>query len=941
MKKIKGICLIAVALLVSTCTNVGIGIGSEATSSAPPVVVVSPEEGMTYESTEIALVVTTEGDIPDLNWSYRLNEGENISFSPAGYANESDNGSARTTLTASEGANMLDVYVEEREGDTGKATVSFIVNTSTSEIKAETNQTAPELLELSQEEGAISAKKEIEVEVKSNAPILNLNDQENCTVNVSLVGNETVNESAKMRIEMRSGDANMVHVLVENSTENMENTALFFVTVPEGGMSNGNEIQLEVHANDSLMNWSDWMNMSDIFSFEGRGRVRLTANASDLVNMFAGDSEGNAVNATISFIEGTNSSEIKVETSTTTQGLTVLPTDVWMSSEKDIVLEVNADELLSAWSQWGKVYENFSYTGNGSMRLSANTSDLVKIFVGGSAGDNAKTTISLIMDTSAPGIKVETDTTAPEITLLSPEAGAIYATKEIMLEVKADEPVSNWSYRLNGGESIAVESVNGSVNLTLTADEGTNTVEIYAVDGVGNTRMSVVSFSVDTTPPEITLLSPEEGAIYAAKEIILEVKADEPVSNWSYRLNGEEIIAVESVNGSVKLTLTADEGTNTVEIYAVDGVGNTRMSVVSFSVDTTPPEITLLSPEEGAIYAAKEIILEVKADEPVSNWSYRLNGEEIIAVESVNGSVKLTLTADEGTNTVEIYAVDGVGNTRMSVVSFSVDTTPPIITVLSPETGKIYTTRVITLEVKADEPISNWSYRLNGGEFITFTQGGSGNGSKSETAIITLIARVNSNIVEIYAVDSVGNTVKTAVSFVVMEPRIMGELSVEGVGYISIDKEMTTRVVALEAEERIEGITGPEGAYTIDLLEVLSGSVNPTDPRCPNYHHAASISFSGNDYDSDEEYSSPISQGGIGATLTEKNDVTELQKQGTVSIKTISAGSCKQSFNTETAAAFTGRKETEIEWSTPTKEVALSQMLDGNCTAQMELTFTE
>ncbi len=831
----------------------GIGIGSEATSSAPPVVVVSPEEGMTYESTEIALVVTTEGDIPDLNWSYRLNEGENISFSPAGYANESDNGSARTTLTASEGANMLDVYVEEREGDTGKATVSFIVNTSTSEIKAETNQTAPELLELSQEEGAISAKKEIEVEVKSNAPILNLNDQENCTVNVSLVGNETVNESAKMRIEMRSGDANMVHVLVENSTENMENTALFFVTVPEGGMSNGNEIQLEVHANDSLMNWSDWMNMSDIFSFEGRGRVRLTANASDLVNMFAGDSEGNAVNATISFIEGTNSSEIKVETSTTTQGLTVLPTDVWMSSEKDIVLEVNADELLSAWSQWGKVYENFSYTGNGSMRLSANTSDLVKIFVGGSAGDNAKTTISLIMDTSAPGIKVETDTTAPEITLLSPEAGAIYATKEIMLEVKADEPVSNWSYRLNGGESIAVESVNGSVNLTLTADEGTNTVEIYAVDGVGNTRMSVVSFSVDTTPPEITLLSPEEGAIYAAKEIILEVKADEPVSNWSYRLNGEEIIAVESVNGSVKLTLTADEGTNTVEIYAVDGVGNTRMSVVSFSVDTTPP----------------------------------------------------------------------------------------IITVLSPETGKIYTTRVITLEVKADEPISNWSYRLNGGEFITFTQGGSGNGSKSETAIITLIARVNSNIVEIYAVDSVGNTVKTAVSFVVMEPRIMGELSVEGVGYISIDKEMTTRVVALEAEERIEGITGPEGAYTIDLLEVLSGSVNPTDPRCPNYHHAASISFSGNDYDSDEEYSSPISQGGIGATLTEKNDVTELQKQGTVSIKTISAGSCKQSFNTETAAAFTGRKETEIEWSTPTKEVALSQMLDGNCTAQMELTFTE
>jgi hypothetical protein len=78
------------------------------------------------------------------------------------------------------------------------------------------------------------------------------------------------------------------------------------------------------------MNWSDWMNMSDICSFDGNGRVRLITNASDLVKMFEGDSGGNAVNATISFIEGTNSSEIKVETASTTPGLTVLPTDVWM-----------------------------------------------------------------------------------------------------------------------------------------------------------------------------------------------------------------------------------------------------------------------------------------------------------------------------------------------------------------------------------------------------------------------------------------------------------------------------------------------------------------------------------------------------------------------------------------------------------------------------------
>jgi Rieske Fe-S protein len=608
-----------------------------------------------------------------------------------------------------------------------------------------------------------------------------------------------------------------------------------------------------------------------------------------------------------------------------------------MSSEKDIVLEVNADELLSAWSQWGKVYENFSYTGNGSMRLSANTSDLVKIFVGGGAGDNAKTTISLIMDTSAPGIIVETDTTAPEITLLSPEAGAIYATREIILEVKADEPVSNWSYRLNGGEIIAVESVNGSVKLTLTADEGTNTVEIYAVDGVGNTGMSVVSFSVDATPPNITVLSPEKGKIYATREIILEVEADEPVSNWSYRLNGGEIIAVESVNGSVNVTLTADEGTNTVEIYAVDGVGNTGMSVVSFSVDTTPPNIAVLSPETGKTYATNALTLELKADEPISYWSYRLNGKErkqITTGCSTNGSVSVMLSAEEGANKVEIYAEDSVGNVGVEAVMLNVDTTPPQITVLSPVNLQIFTTKEIMLELKADEPIYNWSYRLNGEELMTFTVESSAN----ERVTIPLIAKFDTNIVKIYAEDSVGNTGTTIVSFIVVNPCISSELSLEGVGYFRTDKELTSENHAIVAKDEIVGLTGPEGAYKIDLLEILSDAVSLTDPLTPNYHQSTSLSFSGNALDSYELYSSSVSQEGISTMLTEKDDVTELQKESVVSIKT-NLGGGKESFNTNTSAAFSGMRETKIERTTPTEEILLNQMLDGNCTAQMKLSF--
>lgn len=745
MGKLIGFCLIAVALLVSTCG------GADTTSAHPvAVVLISPEDGMTYTSSEIALVATTEGNISNLNWSYRLNGGANISFHSAGHANDNatsnatDDGSARIKLTASEGVNTVDVYADDMVGNTGKVAVSFIVNT-----------TSPELSGLSQEERGANTTKEIELAVKATAPIMNY--QESCTVNVSLGGNETASESAKIRIEM-GGDANVADVFVDDSTGNVGDSALFFVTAPEGGMINGDEVLLEVHANDSLMNWSDWMNISNVFSFEGDGKVRLTVNASDLVVLFVGGGDGRAVNATISFIEGASTSEQKLETVTTASDLTVLPADVWKSRENDIVLEVNEDELLSVWSQWGQMYEKSSYTGHGSMRLTANTSDLVKLFMGDGAEDNAKTTISVIIDTSPPEIHIKTDTTTPELMLISPKEGETYATRAIKLEVKANEPISNWSYRLNGAERMTLESGNGSACTTLAAGEGANNVTIYAVDSVGHTGTAELSFCVDTTPPEITVFVPEE--------------------------------------------------------------------------------------------------------------------------------------------------------------------------------GKTSATREIKLEVKANEPISNWGYQLNGGDIVTITPSGNG----SETAITTLIAKLDTNIVEIFADDSVGNTGKTEVSFVVMDAGMANELSVQGTGRLTITAGIERKTVAVGLEKRIVAVTGLGGNYSIDSLDIWGKSV---DPSAPDYHHSSSTSFSGDNLRSSETYGSPASQGGIGATYTEVIDASKLQKNVTVSIKTIPAQGLKQSFEVDTAAALSGKRVTHVELSTRTTQASHRQMIDGNCTGRMNLTVEE
>ncbi|MFZ2070722.1 MAG: hypothetical protein WAV32_03800, partial [Halobacteriota archaeon] len=264
------------------------------------------------------------------------------------------------------------------------------------------------------------------------------------------------------------------------------------------------------------------------------------------------------------------------------------------------------------------------------------------------------------------------------------------------------------------------------------------------------------------------------------------------------------------------------------------------------------------------------------------------------------------------------------------------DTTPPELTVLTPEEGKTYATREILLTVKADEPSSHWRYRLNNGvENVTFAPVAAGNVSVN----ITLKAEEGTNRVVIYAEDSAGNTGEVAVSFRIMEPHIATELSMRGTGSFLIEKKMTSKAVAVNAEQNIVGVTGAEDNYTIESQEILSDSANRTDPNSPNYYHTSLISFSGGTFKSSETYGSPASEGGIGATLTEDITAQKLEKQTTTTLKTISAESHEQTLNTTTTAAFIGKRETEVNWSTPTKKVAINQMLDGNCTAGMSLTF--
>ena len=135
---------------------------------------------------------------------------------------------------------------------------------------------------------------------------------------------------------------------------------------------------------------------------------------------------------------------------------------------------------------------------------------------------------------------------------------------------------------------------------------------------------------VDTTPPTILVLSPENETFYPKNNITLTFTVDEPTDWMGYSLDGQANV---TITGNTTLTSLLD-GSHYVVVYANDTVGNMGTSnMVYFTVDTTPPNITDVSqiPLENNVQPEDE----VKVNATVIDVT---GGVERVALNYTNGN---------------------------------------------------------------------------------------------------------------------------------------------------------------------------------------------------------------------------------------------------------------------------------------------------------------
>ncbi|MDH5374686.1 MAG: cohesin domain-containing protein [Candidatus Bathyarchaeota archaeon] len=199
------------------------------------------------------------------------------------------------------------------------------------------------------------------------------------------------------------------------------------------------------------------------------------------------------------------------------------------------------------------------------------------------------------------------DTIPPSVTIISPQ-NTTYATSSVPLTFFVNASTSWIGYSLDNEANVTIA---GNTTLTSLSD-GCHNVVVYANDTFGNMGNSgKIYFTVDTTPPHITIMSPENKT-YATSSVSLTFMVSEPTSWTGYSLDNQANV---TITGNTTLTGLVNSG-HSVMIYGSDNLGNMGASEkVYFTVAVNrPPTTPVVKVTPAAAYTVDDLLCTITSE---------------------------------------------------------------------------------------------------------------------------------------------------------------------------------------------------------------------------------------------------------------------------------------------------------------------------------------
>jgi hypothetical protein len=288
------------------------------------------------------------------------------------------------------------------------------------------------------------------------------------------------------------------------------------------------------------------------------------------------------------------------------------------------------------------------------------------------------------------------DTVAPIITINSPINYEKFGKMSPSFDISIIEPYLDtmWYTIDSGVTNISISSFTGTIDQIEwdKLENGTVSITFYADDESTNIGFASVIIEKEITPPEITIISPNDNDLFSSTAPSFQLAIQEPDldTTWYTLDDGVTNFIFSGLMGIIDQIEWDKFGNGTISIkfYANDTFGYVNFSQVTVQKDIEGPIIIINSPEPWVGFSSEAptfniSVIDVRLD---SMWYSLDNGSTVIPLFSTTGTIDQTEwdKLSEGSVYIRFYANDTIGNTAYAEVVVSIDTISPVITINDP-----------------------------------------------------------------------------------------------------------------------------------------------------------------------------------------------------------------------------------------------------------------
>jgi hypothetical protein len=269
-------------------------------------------------------------------------------------------------------------------------------------------------------------------------------------------------------------------------------------------------------------------------------------------------------------------------------------------------------------------------------------------------------------------------------------------SKSATFTFTASEPTQ---CKLDAGAFAACTSPKGYSNLA----DGEHTFTVKATDLAGNTSQDAYTWTIDATPPTVTITGGNPANPTNSTSASFSFTASDPTQ---CKLDGGAFTACTSPATYSGLA----DGPHTFTVKATDPAENTAQTSHAWTVDTTPPTVEITGGKPGDPTNSKSVTFTFTTTE--STMECKLDDEAFATCESPKSYSLL-----DGQHTFTVRATDAAGNTGEDSHTWTIDSAAPTVAITG-EPGNPTKSTSASFSFTASDPTQ---CKLDGGEFTPCT----------------------------------------------------------------------------------------------------------------------------------------------------------------------------------------------------------------------------